>query len=149
MPWHLPGDLAHFKRITLGAPVIMGRRTWDSLPARFRPLPGRDNIVVTRNADWSAAGARVAASPEAALALAAETGCERVWVMGGGELYRHALPLADRLEVTRIDAEIDGDTSAPELGPEWAEVPGEDDGRSHRDSDDGLSYRFLRYERDS
>lgn len=150
MPWHLPGDLAHFKRITLGAPVIMGRRTWDSLPARFRPLPGRDNIVVTRNAEWTADGALVAASPEAAIALASspasEPAPEWLWVMGGGELYRHTLPFADRLEVTLIDAEIEGDTRAPAFGPEWVEVPGEDDAPTF-DEAAGLTYRFARYER--
>ncbi|WP_396426500.1 dihydrofolate reductase [Leucobacter luti] len=149
MPWHLPGDLAHFKRITLGAPVIMGRRTWDSLPARFRPLPGRANIVVTRNSEWAAEGALVADSPAAALILASapeHEAPEWVWVMGGGELYRQTLPLADRLEITRIAAEITGDTRAPELGPEWVEVPGADDSPRF-DAASGLSYRFVRYER--
>lgn len=154
MPWHLPGDLAHFKRITLGAPVIMGRRTWDSLPKRFRPLPGRPNIVVTRNGEWTADGALVVDSPEAALALASaqvisQPGAaapEWVWVMGGGELYRQTLPLADRLEVTRIAGEVAGDTRAPELGPDWVAVPGEDDA-PQLDAASGLSYRFVRYER--
>lgn len=150
MPWHLPGDLAHFKRTTLGAPVIMGRRTWESLPERFRPLPGRENIVVTRNPEWSAVGASVVTSPGEAIARASAPASgpapEWVWVMGGGELYRQALPLADRLEITEIAAEIDGDTRAPELGPEWVEVP-RDDAAVHGDEAAGLSYRFVRYER--
>lgn len=112
MPWHLPSDLAHFKRVTLGAPVVMGRKTWDSLPARFRPLPGRTNVVVTRQTDWAASGALAAASLDAALAMLAAW--DEVFVIGGGELYCEALPLADRLVLTEVDVVVpDADTFFP------------------------------------
>lgn len=120
MPWHLPEDLAHFKRTTMHHPVIMGRKTWDSIPVRFRPLPGRTNIVVTRSPDWEAPGAIRAASLEAALSTAREvTDAECIWITGGGEIFRAAMPYADELVVTRIDAEFPGDTHAPVIGPEW------------------------------
>ena len=119
MPWHLPEDLAHFKRTTLSHPVIMGRRTWDSLPPRFRPLPGRVNIVVTRQPDWQVAGARRASSLEQALQSCPDA--ERIWVIGGAEVYAQALPLADELVVTEIDADIEGDAHAPAIGAEWQE----------------------------
>ena len=117
LPWHLPEDLAHFKATTLGQPVIMGRKTWDSLPPKFRPLPGRVNIVVTRQHDWQAEGAQVAHSVEQALALCPAD--SHPWVIGGAELYAQALPLATRVVVTEIDADFDGDAHAPTLGPEW------------------------------
>ena len=143
MPWHLPEDLAHFKRVTLGAPVIMGRRTWESLPERFRPLPGRENVVVSRDPEYDAPGATVVASLEAAVDRAGLEG-PRAWVMGGGQLYRGGMPLAHELVVTRIDLEVpDADTFAPEIGPEWECVdPGES-----LVSSTGLSYRFERWER--
>ena len=118
LPWHLPEDLAHFKATTMGQPVIMGRKTWDSLPPKFRPLPGRLNIVVTRNRDWQAQGAQVAHSVEEALALCPT---DSPWVIGGAELYGLALPLAERVVVTEIDADFEGDAFAPTLGPEWRE----------------------------
>ena len=102
MPWHLPEDLAHFKRATLGSPVIMGRKTWESLPPVFRPLPGRRNIVVTRQGDWQASGAEVAHSLEQALALCQDA--PLAWVMGGADIYRQALPLAQQVVVTEIGA---------------------------------------------
>lgn len=120
MPWHLPEDLAHFKRTTLSHPVIMGRRTWDSLPPRFRPLPGRVNIVVTRQPDWQAAGARRASSLHEALQWCEPA--ERAWIIGGAQIYAQGLPLADELVVTEIDAEVEGDAFAPAIGPEWQEV---------------------------
>lgn len=120
MPWHLPEDLAHFKRTTLSHPVIMGRRTWDSIPPRFRPLPGRRNIVVTRQQHWSAAGAERAASLPEALRMC--QGAEQAWVIGGAQIYAQALPLADELVVTEIDAAVDGDAFAPAIGPEWRQA---------------------------
>ena len=120
MPWHVPEDLAHFKRTTLNHPVIMGRRTWDSLPPRFRPLPGRVNIVVTRQPDWQAAGARRASSLHEALQWCEPA--ERAWIIGGAQIYAQALPLADELVVTEIDTEVEGDAFAPAIGPEWREV---------------------------
>jgi dihydrofolate reductase len=108
LPWHLPEDLQHFKRLTLGHPVIMGRRTWESLG---RPLPGRENIVVTRRPVYEATGASVASSVPAAIALC--TGEAVVFVIGGAEIYAAALPLADGLVMTEIDRDYEGDTRFP------------------------------------
>ena len=113
MPWHLPEDLAHFKRTTIAHPVLMGRKTWDSLPERFRPLPGRRNLVVTRQADWQAPGAEVVHSLGEALERCADA--PEVWVIGGGELYALALPHAHEVWVTDIDLAVAGDTRAPDL----------------------------------
>ncbi|MER5208164.1 dihydrofolate reductase [Streptomyces sp. NPDC002825] len=147
IPWRLPEDMAHFKATTLGHPVIMGRKTWDSLPARFRPLAGRRNIVVTRDAQWTAEGAERAGSIEAALELAAgaaEPDDEALaWVMGGGEIYRATLPHARTLSVTEVDTVIDGDTYAPSIEADWQIA--EDGG--WQDSTTGLRYRIRRYTR--
>lgn len=143
MPWHLSEDLVHFKQLTLGQPVIMGRKTWDSLPERFRPLPGRTNIVITRQADWVALGALTAHSLEAALALCSNphSACQDVWILGGAEIYRLAEPLASFAEVTEIHAEFVGDAFAPKLGPRWCETA-----RSSRQvSSKGLAYSFVSY----
>jgi dihydrofolate reductase len=110
LPWHLPEDLALFRQLTMGGTVVMGRRTWESLPQRFRPLPGRTNVVLTSDRDWSADGARTAASVEQVLD---EHGS--FWVIGGGEVYAAFLPHADRLVVTDVDAVVAGDTWAPPL----------------------------------
>lgn len=112
LPWQLPEDMVHFRDATTGHPVVMGRRTWESLPERFRPLPGRRNVVVTRNAAWCADGAERAASLEEALALVA--GDERVSVIGGAELFAAALSLADELLLTEIDLEVEGDAFFPD-----------------------------------
>jgi dihydrofolate reductase len=117
--WKLPEDMAFFKRTTFGNPVIMGRKTWESLPPRFRPLPGRTNIVVTRQADWRADGALVAHGFEEALELALESVAPnphglRAFVIGGAELYALALPHADELVLTEIDRDYDGDAHFPE-----------------------------------
>ena len=104
LPWHLPEDLAHFRRQTTGCAVIMGRKTWDSLPAKFRPLPGRRNVVLTRQAGWSAPGAEVAGSVEEALARLADL--PKVFVIGGEQVYRTALPLADELVLTELDLTV-------------------------------------------
>ncbi|MFO6423705.1 type 3 dihydrofolate reductase [Motilimonas sp. KMU-193] len=116
MPWHLPADLKFFKATTLGKPVLMGRRTYESIG---RPLPGRLNVVITRDSSWHAEGVTVAASPEAALALVAEH--EEVMVIGGGAIYQAFLPLADTLYLTFIQADIEGDTQFPdyEAGNQW------------------------------
>ncbi len=114
--WRLPEDMRHFRAVTTGHPVIMGRKTWDSLPPRFRPLPGRRNIVVTRQPGWQAGGAEVAASPEAALALLG--GIAQAFVIGGAELYAAMLPLADELLLTEIDQDFDGDVFFPAWDPE-------------------------------
>jgi len=140
MPWHLPEDLAHFKRVTLSHPVIMGRRTWDSLPPRFRPLPGRLNIVITRQPDWREAGAQRASSLRDALQQCEHSG--QVWVIGGAQIYAQALPLADEAVVTQIDADFAGDAFAPALGHEWREVA-----REAQASSNGLRFAFVRYRR--
>ncbi|MBL0086486.1 MAG: dihydrofolate reductase [Ideonella sp.] len=111
LPWHLPQDMAHFRAATLGCPVIMGRKTWDSLPERFRPLPGRHNIVVTRQQNWHASGATAVHDLPAALAAAAPA--PKVFVIGGASLYAAALPLADELMLTEIDADFEGDAHFP------------------------------------
>jgi dihydrofolate reductase len=111
LPWHLSADLQHFKRTTLGAPVVMGRRTWESLPPRFRPLPGRRNVVVTRSTGWHADGAQVAHSLEQALEQLADA--PKVFVIGGAALYASALPIADEMALTEIDADYQGDAHFP------------------------------------
>lgn len=116
IPWRIPEDMARFKAVTMGHPVVMGRRTWDSLPERFRPLPGRRNIVVSRRSTWAADGAERVGSVEEALRV---TLPGDVWVIGGGEIYRLALPYATALVITEVDSDIHGDTYAPPLGPEW------------------------------
>jgi dihydrofolate reductase len=142
LPWHLPEDLAHFKRVTLGCPVIMGRKTWDSLPPRFRPLPGRANVVVTRQTDWHENGAQPSQNLREALQL-----CEQsadVWIIGGAQLYALAEPLASTAVVTEIDANFDGDAFAPTLGPAWRETARE----SHLAAN-GLPFSFVTYTRTS
>jgi len=141
LPWHLPEDMAHFKRNTLGCPVIMGRKTWDSLPAKFRPLPGRLNVVVTRQAAWTADGAVVANSLEAACAACPPD--STAWVIGGAELYTQALALASTAVVTELDADFAGDAFAPRFGPEWREVA-----RESHFSSSGLPFSFVTYQKD-
>ena len=111
MPWHLPEDLAHFKRTTLGCPVLMGRKTWESIPAKFRPLPRRANLVITRQPNWQAEGAHVVHSLEEGLTLALAHCPEGkdLWVMGGAEIYAQAAPIAEEAVVTEIDADYEGD----------------------------------------
>jgi dihydrofolate reductase len=142
MPWHLPQDLAHLKALTMGCPVIMGRKTWESLPPRFRPLPGRRNIVLTRSSSWHEDGAQAAQNIHEALSL-----CEHlpiqpatVWVIGGAQIYAQALAFAHAAEVTEIDTDVDGDAHAPALGPTWVERA-----RSDHATPDGLAYRFVTY----
>ncbi len=138
LPWHLPEDLAHFKRVTLGSPVIMGRKTWDSLPARFRPLPGRTNVVVTHQSDWSEPGALRAAGLADALAMCASA--EQVWVIGGAQLYAQTIALASTAVVTDIDADFDGDAFAPQFSAQWRETS-----RETHTTVNGLRYSFVTY----
>ncbi len=140
LPWHLPEDLAHFKRHTLGCPVIMGRKTWDSLPPKFRPLPGRLNLVVTRQSDWQAQGAQPAASLQDALAHCGDA--LDAWVIGGAQIYAQALALAHSVVVTEIDVQVQGDAFAPQLGSEWREAS-----REAHISAQGLPYSFVNYQR--
>ena len=140
IPWHLPEDLAHFKELTLDGAVIMGRRTWDSLPERFRPLAGRHNVVITRQQGWTAAGATVVHSLADALAAASPA---TVWVIGGGEIYRQAMALADHLEVTEVDLDAAGDTIAPAVDAAFSRTAVTE----WLTSRTGLRYRFVSYER--
>ena len=156
MPWHLPEDLQHFKERTLGHPVVMGRRTWESFPARFRPLPGRTNIVVSRTLDADptagdavrADGAVVAADFGAGLRAAAEAdGLDLVWVIGGATLYEQALDVATLAEVTVIDLDVEGDTHAPALDSRWRLTHADPSPDGWHTSADGLRHRFERWER--
>jgi dihydrofolate reductase len=141
LPWHLPEDMAHFKALTTGHTVVMGRKTWESLPARFRPLPQRRNVVVTRQPAYAAPGACVVHSLDEALKLGA--GETALFIIGGAELYAAALPHADRLELTEIDAAIEGDARFPPIERSaWREVRRET-GRSAS----GLGYAFVTYAR--
>lgn len=138
--WREPLDQQHFRRTTMGCPVVMGRRTWESLPARFRPLPGRTNIVVTRNASWRAEGAQMASSLDSALALVSDA--PKVFVIGGGELYAAAMPLADELVLTEVDAVFEADTFFPPYADRFVEVARE----TQRDAS-GVRYAFVTYQR--
>jgi len=147
IPWQVPEDQASFRRLTKGHAVIMGRATWDSLPARFRPLPDRLNVVLTRDHRWTSAGASVAHSPEQALQLArnAEDAGRAVWVIGGGAVYAAFLPLASQLVVTEVDLETPGDTFAPVIGPEWVVRAGQNP--AWVQSRTGIPYRIRTHRR--
>lgn len=119
--WHLPEDMRHFRETTRGKTVIMGRKTWESLPDAFRPLPGRRNIVVSRNAAYPAKGAETVTSLTAAVALTAPE--EEIFVIGGAEIYREALPLAQKLYLTEVAASYEADAYFPELdAAQWREI---------------------------
>ena len=139
--WHLPEDMRHFRETTRGKTVIMGRKTWESLPEKFRPLPGRLNIVLSRNPDYPAPGATRARSLQEAIGLAGDA--DEIFIIGGAELYRQALPLAERLYLTEIVADYEGDTSFPQMPQgEWKEIS-----RSQRLEKAGLAYAFVVYQR--
>jgi dihydrofolate reductase len=140
--WSDPEDMRHFRAETSGCPVVMGRRTWESLPARFRPLPGRRNLVVTRQAGYEAPGAETAPGLAEALARAADA--PRVFVIGGGQLYAEALPRADELVLTEVDAAFpDADT----FFPNWRRDHFEEVSREARQTADGTAFAFVRYRR--
>lgn len=139
IPWQLPEDMARFKELTMGHTVVMGRRTWESLPARFRPLPGRRNVVLTRNPQYRAEGAEVVTSLDDVLSM------PDTWVIGGAEIYHLALPAATRCEVTEVDVNLhpeDEDALAPMLDESWMGTAGD-----WQDSSSGLRYRFYSYRR--
>ena len=141
LPWRLPADMAHFKAVTMGHPCIMGRKTWESIPPKFRPLAGRRNIVITRRPDWQDRGAERAGSLEAAIALCGDV--PLVWIVGGADIYRQAEPLAQVADVTEIEQDVEGDAYAPVLGPGWREVR-----REHHPAADGHpAFSFVTYER--
>lgn len=140
LPWHIPDDLKRFKRLTMGTAMIMGRRTFESLPGL---LPGRRHIVLTRDTDWSRPGAAVARSIDEALSLAGE---EPVSVIGGADIFALFLPLADRIELTEIQTDIEGDTviADPRLSGGWRVTTSED----HPAQDGKPAYRFVTLDRD-
>ncbi|MFT4201716.1 dihydrofolate reductase [Gordonia sp. (in: high G+C Gram-positive bacteria)] len=139
IPWRVPEDMARFKELTIGHPVIMGRKTWDSLPPRFRPLPGRRNIVVTRDDEWTGDGAVRARTVDEALVLAEG---EAVSVIGGAEIYRATMGRATDLRITEIDVEVPGaDAFAPAIGDEWEAFHTGD----WLESVSGVRYRFVDY----
>lgn len=138
--WHLPEDMRHFKALTGGNAVIMGRKTWESLPERFRPLPNRRNIVISRDSAYVAPGAELVASLEAAVTAAFDL---PAFVIGGAQIYALALPLATRLELTAIDATFDGDAFFPAVDTAvWREVA-----RETARAEAGFNYAFVTYER--
>ncbi len=138
LPWRLSTDMKRFKADTMGKPIVMGRKTWESFPRK--PLPGRLNIVVTRDLRYKAEGAEVAPSLEAAITLATVrsrcvSGADEICIIGGGQIYELALPLADRLHVTQVLAEFDGDTRFPSIDPEvWRQVSADDFPAGEKDS---------------
>ncbi|WP_249523234.1 dihydrofolate reductase [Modestobacter marinus] len=141
LPWHLPEDLRLFRPLTTGGTVVMGRRTWESLPERFRPLPGRRNVVLSSTLDAAEPGALVVRSVAEALALDGD-----LWVIGGGAVYGAFLPHADELVVTEVDVQVAGDTWAPRPGPDWA--PGASaPGSGWSVSTTGLRFRVTRWGR--
>lgn len=159
MPWHLSEDLKHFQELTVSHPVIMGRRTWESLSPKYRPLPNRDNIVITHDTQYRAVGATVVGSLEDALDLARQEaipddGLDRseIWVIGGAELFREAMPIANKVYVTDIDAEVDADTYAPDIDAlaergEWS-VMDRSARLTPKNADSGIEgYRFRTFER--
>jgi dihydrofolate reductase len=140
LPWHLPADLQHFKRLTLGKPILMGRKTWESLPG---VLPGRRHIVVTRQADYIAEGAETAPDLMSAIALAGNV--DEIMVVGGATLYAEALPVADRLYMTLVDADIEGDAYFPEFASDdWRVV---DESETPADAKNRYALKFLTLER--
>lgn len=139
IPWRLPEDQARFKELTMGSAVLMGRLTWESLPASVRPLPGRRNLVLTSDEAWCAEGGERVASVEAAAGLVEGD----LWVIGGAAVYRAALPIADRADVTEIDLDCDGDVFAPELDSSWHPVSA----GPWQVSTGGLRYKVTTYVR--
>lgn len=139
--WNIPEDMAHFKALTAGHTVLMGRKTWESLPPRFRPLPGRRNIVVSRQAGYAAPGAELAGSLEGGLQLAA--GDASVFVIGGADIYRQALPLADRLEITEVALSPEGDSWFPDIpAADWRLTD-----KKIPSAPSGTGFTFLTYHR--
>jgi len=139
IPWRLPEDMARFQALTMGHPVVMGRRTWDSLPERFRPLPGRRNVVVTRSRAWHADGAERAGAFDDALRLV--EGAPQVFVIGGAELYAAALPLADALLLTEVELDVEGDT----VFPPFSRAAYEEVSRERHVSTTGTPFSFVTY----
>jgi len=140
LPWHIPEDLKRFKSLTMGHPVIMGRKTWESLPPKYRPLAGRTNIVVTRNKDYEASGAIIATSVKEALEKARETEGEEIFIIGGASIYEQALPLAHKLYLTFVEGNYNGSVFFPEYEKFLPEKFPKDYARA---TDDGVRYAFI------
>ena len=145
LPWHLPEDMAHFREVTAGALVVMGRTTWASLPQRFRPLPGRVNVVLSRTPGLELAGATVVRSVAEALDVAGRAG-RPAWVIGGGQVYAAFEAVADRAEITEVDVRLGAGTWAPTLGDGWTRTR-TDPGQGWATSTGGLRYRFVSWAR--
>ncbi len=144
LPWHLPDDFEFFKNTTRGHHVVMGRKNWESLPSRFRPLPDRPNLVVTRKTDLKLVGAQVFNDLDTALAFAETNGEKECFIIGGGEIYRLGMAYASQIYLTEIKEVIEGDTFFPILGPEWQEV-----NRQHhpRDGRHAFAFDFVTYQK--
>lgn len=137
LPWKLPDDMKFFQRTTRGHVVIMGRKNYDSLPASYKPLPNRTNVILTRQAGFKAEDCVVFDNLEGALNFSKNKGEQEVFVIGGGQIYDQAIEKSDRIYLTEIEAEIDGDTFFPELGADWKEVS-----REHHSADERHQYAF-------
>jgi len=137
LPWRLPDDMKYFQNTTNGHVVIMGRKNFDSLPAKFKPLPNRTNIILTRNKEFEADGCEIFTDLSEAVRFANNCKEEELFIIGGGEIYNQSLHLADRIYLTRINQEIEGDTYFPELAPEWKVVK-----KNHHPKDDRHQYNF-------
>lgn len=137
LPWRLPDDMKYFQKTTKGHVVIMGRKNFDSLPANFKPLPNRTNVILTRNKDLVAEGCEIFTELAKAVNFAKDCKEEELFIIGGGEVYKQSLHLADRIYLTRINHEIEGDTYFPELAPEWKVVE-----EIHHPKDDRHQYNF-------
>lgn len=150
LPWHLPEDLAHFKALTQGQTVLMGRKTWDSLPKAFRPLPGRLNLVLSTQENLHLEGAITVRTPLEAIECAAKQDCctqsqhseKTLWVIGGAQLYTLFMPLATQIELTEIELEVQGDAFAPSIDDSWQEIK-----RERHQSAKGLGYSFVSYQK--
>ena len=137
LPWKIPEDLKHFKALTMGKPIIMGRKTFESIG---RPLPGRTNIVITRNDDWDAEGVNIVDTVEAAIDEAAEEGAEEAMIIGGAAIYEQTLDLADRIYLTEVMDEFEGDTFFPDLDEgQWGEV----ERQGPFETEDGHAFAFV------
>lgn len=138
LAWHLPDDMKFFKQTTAGHHVLLGRKNWESIPLKWRPLPNRPNIVITRNDKYQADGGTVTNSLENALSIAKEADEEEAFIIGGGDIYRLGLPLSDRMYLTEIDAQIDGDT----FFPEWDKLAWIEVSREHHEADERHAFPF-------
>jgi len=141
LPWRVPEDMKKFRDLTMGGTVVMGRATWESLPPRFRPLPGRRNVVVTHDSTYDAPGAEVVTSLDEALSID-----DDIWVSGGGQIYAATLGVADRIFVTDVDVHVEGDTFAPGLGTDWIDAD-RDPAVGWHETSDGLRYRWRELRR--